>query len=202
MDNRIILQVKDLSFTYPAATKRAIDNLNFEIGKGEFVLLCGSSGSGKTTLAKCLNGIIPHLADGDLEGDVVVNRKNTQDVEMHEISSEIGMVFQNPEDQIFSIRVDDEVAFGVECQGYTRNEIVRRVTYALKKLRIEHISRHLTFALSGGQAEGLHCQQPGHDSCYHHTGRPHHRFGPHQQAGNHGNPSGAKRRGGGHLYRH
>lgn len=153
MDTRSILQVKDLSFTYPAAAKRAIDSLHFEIGKGEFVLLCGSSGSGKTTLAKCLNGIIPHLADGDLEGDVVVNGKNTQDVEMHEISSEIGMVFQNPEDQIFSIRVDDEVAFGVECQGYTRNEIVGRVTYALQKLRIENISRHLTFALSGGQKQ-------------------------------------------------
>lgn len=153
METKNILEVKNLSFTYPLAKKNAINKLNFEIGKGEFVLLCGSSGSGKTTLAKCLNGIIPHLANGDLEGDVIVNGKNTQDVEMHEISSEIGMVFQNPEDQIFSIRVDDEVAFGVECQGYKRDEITRRVGYALKKLRIEDISRHLTFALSGGQKQ-------------------------------------------------
>lgn len=153
METKVILDVKNLSVTYPLAKTKAINNLTFEIGKGEFVLLCGSSGSGKTTLAKCLNGIIPHLTNGELEGNVIINGKNTQDVEMHEISSEIGMVFQNPEDQIFSIRVDDEVAFGVECQGYTRKEIVKRVSYALKKLRIEDISRHLTFALSGGQKQ-------------------------------------------------
>ncbi|MBK5239889.1 ABC transporter ATP-binding protein [Clostridium sp.] len=153
MEVKKVLDIKNLSFTYPLAKKKAINNLNFEINKGEFVLMCGSSGSGKTTLAKCLNGIIPHLANGNIEGDVIVNGKNTQDVKMHEISSEIGMVFQNPEDQIFSIRVDDEVAFGVECQGYKRDEIVKRVKYALKKLRIEDISRHLTFSLSGGQKQ-------------------------------------------------
>lgn len=153
MEMKKVLEVKNLSFSYPITKKKAISNLNFEISKGEFVLLCGSSGSGKTTLAKCLNGIIPHLANGEMTGDVIVNGKNTQEVEMHDVSTEIGMVFQNPEDQIFSIRVDDEVAFGVECQGYERNEIVKRVQYALKKLRIEDISRHLTFALSGGQKQ-------------------------------------------------
>lgn len=153
MSSNKVLEVKNLSFTYPSANSKALNNLNFEINKGEFVLLCGSSGSGKTTLAKSLNGIIPHLSNGELEGDVFVNGTNTQSVEMHKLSKKIGMVFQNPEDQIFSIRVDDEVAFGVECQGYSRDEIVKRVKYALKKLRIEDISRHLTFALSGGQKQ-------------------------------------------------
>ncbi len=153
MSSENILEVKRLSFTYPSAKTKSIDDLNFEIAKGEFVLLCGSSGSGKTTLAKTLNGIIPHLADGRMEGEVIINGLNTQAVEMHEISRQIGMVFQNPEDQIFSIRVDDEVAFGVECQGYARKDIVERVNYALKKLRIEDIKRHITFALSGGQKQ-------------------------------------------------
>ncbi|MHC1719150.1 MAG: ABC transporter ATP-binding protein [Clostridiaceae bacterium] len=153
METKKVLEVQNLSFTYPLAAKSTITNLNFSIKKGEFVLLCGSSGSGKTTLAKCLNGIIPNLANGELEGEVIVNGKNTQDVEMHEISSEIGMVFQNPEDQIFSIRVGDEVAFGVECQGYKKDEIVKRVDYALNKLRIEDIKMNLTMALSGGQKQ-------------------------------------------------
>lgn len=153
MSSEKILQVKDLSFTYPSSDVKAIDNLNFEINKGEFVLMCGSSGSGKTTLAKSLNGIIPHLSSGRLKGEVIINGVNTQTVEMHEISKHIGMVFQNPEDQIFSIRVDDEVAFGIECQGYERKDIVERVNYALKKLRIEDIKRHITFALSGGQKQ-------------------------------------------------
>lgn len=153
MSNDNILQIKDLCFTYPSANEKSLKNLNLDISKGEFVLLCGSSGSGKTTLAKCLNGIVPHLVNGEMEGDVIVNGLNTQIVEIQDLSKHIGMVFQNPEDQIFSIRVDDEVAFGVECQGYARAEIVERVEYALKKLRIENISRYLTSSLSGGQKQ-------------------------------------------------
>lgn len=153
MDKRTVINVRDLSFVYPGADKKAIDNQSFDINMGEFVLLCGSSGSGKTTLAKCLNGIIPHLSVGDMYGEVYVNGKNTAEVQIHELSSEIGMVFQNPEDQIFSIRVSDEVALGVECQGYSHDEIVERVNYSMKKLRITDIARRLTFSLSGGQRQ-------------------------------------------------
>lgn len=153
MSQNKVLSVKDLSFTYPNTEEPVLKDLSFEIDKGEFVLLCGTSGSGKTTLAKCLNGIIPHLGDGKLKGEILVNGINTQQVEIHELSSEIGMVFQNPEDQIFSLRVEDEVAFGVECQGYTQKEIRERTAYALNKLRIEDLKRHLTFALSGGQKQ-------------------------------------------------
>ncbi len=148
-----ILQIKNMSFCYPSVKEKALKEINLEINKGEFILLCGSSGSGKTTLAKTMNGIIPHLSNGRLEGNIIVNGIDTQDVEIHDISSHVGMVFQNPEDQIFSIRVDDEVAFGVECQGYTRDEIVRRVNFALKKLGIESISRYLNASLSGGQKQ-------------------------------------------------
>ena len=153
MNKKPVISVKNLSFVYPGAETKAVDHQSFDINMGEFVLLCGSSGSGKTTLAKCLNGIIPHLSVGDMYGEVIVNGKNTTEVEIHELSSEIGMVFQNPEDQIFSIRVNDEVALGVECQGYSHDEIVRRVDYSLEKLRITDIARRLTFSLSGGQRQ-------------------------------------------------
>ncbi|MEA4811333.1 MAG: energy-coupling factor transporter ATPase [Anaerolineaceae bacterium] len=148
-----VISVRDLSFIYPRATKKALDEVNFELNPGEFVLLCGSSGSGKTTLAKCLNGIIPHLSVGDMYGNVNVDGLNTAEVEIHDLSSHIGMVFQNPEDQIFSIRVSDEVALGVECQGYVHDEIVKRVDYAMEKLRIRDIKNRLTFSLSGGQKQ-------------------------------------------------
>ncbi len=148
-----LIEVKNLSFTYPGTKIPALNSLNLTINKGEFILICGSSGSGKTTLAKCLNGIIPHLANGEMRGDVFIEGKSTYDMEMKDMAKHIGMVFQNPEDQIFSIRVDDEVAFGVECQGYKRDEIVRRTNYALDKLRIADIKRHMTFALSGGQKQ-------------------------------------------------
>lgn len=153
MDQKKVISVKDLSFVYPGSDAKSVDDQSFDINMGEFVLLCGSSGSGKTTLAKCLNGIIPHLAAGDMYGEVCVNGKNTAEVPIHELSSEIGMVFQNPEDQIFSIRVSDEVALGVECQGYKHDEIVKRVDYAMTKLRITDIARRLTFSLSGGQRQ-------------------------------------------------
>ncbi|MGN7295793.1 ABC transporter ATP-binding protein [Ferdinandcohnia sp. SAFN-114] len=153
MSTDSIIHVKDLNFSYPNVDKKTLKNINLQVNKGEFVLISGTSGSGKTTLAKCLNGIIPHLSEGNLEGDIVINGKNTQYVPMHELSSEIGMVFQNPEDQIFSIRVEDEVAFGVECQGYTQAEIKKRVAYGLQKLRLEDIKKHITFSLSGGQKQ-------------------------------------------------
>ena len=149
----VVIRTKDLRFRYPEVDADAIADVNFEIKQGEFVLLCGSSGSGKTTLAKCLNGIIPHLANGEMYGDVWVSGMNTTDVELYELSRKIGMVFQNPEDQIFSIRVVDEVALGVECQGYKHDEIVERVQYSLEKLRIKDISNRLTFSLSGGQKQ-------------------------------------------------
>lgn len=153
MKNREVVEVNNLSFVYPGCEKKAIDNQSFKINMGEFVLLCGSSGSGKTTLAKCLNGIIPHLSVGDMYGDVKINGLNTAEVEIHKLSSHIGMVFQNPEDQIFSIRVSDEVALGVECQGYKHDEIINRVEYSMKKLRITDIAKRLTFSLSGGQKQ-------------------------------------------------
>jgi len=153
MKNREVVEVNNLSFVYPGCESKAIDNQSFKINMGEFVLLCGSSGSGKTTLAKCLNGIIPHLSVGDMYGEVKINGINTAEVEIHELSSQIGMVFQNPEDQIFSIRVSDEVALGVECQGYKHDEIVKRVEYSMKKLRITDIAKRLTFSLSGGQKQ-------------------------------------------------
>ncbi|MRX56863.1 ATP-binding cassette domain-containing protein [Bacillus idriensis] len=148
-----IIEVKSLSYSYPGVETNTLTNIDLEIQKGEFVLITGTSGSGKTTLAKCLNGIIPHLAEGKLEGDVIINGKNTQSVPMHSLASEIGMVFQNPEDQIFSIRVEDEIAFGVECQGYTQEVIKERVHYGLQKLRLEDIKKQITFSLSGGQKQ-------------------------------------------------
>lgn len=153
MEKRNVVEVNDLSFQYPSTEAFALNNLNFNIEMGEFVLLCGSSGSGKTTLAKTLNGIIPHLAQGDMYGEVRINGVNTNDVEIHELSGDVGMVFQNPEEQIFSIRVSDEVALGVECQGYTRPEIVERVNYAMDKLRITDIKDRLIATLSGGQKQ-------------------------------------------------
>lgn len=151
--NKTVIETKNLSFMYPDASEKAIDDQSLKIEMGEFVLLCGSSGSGKTTLAKCLNGIIPHLSVGDMYGEVKVNDLVTSEVAIHELSGNIGMVFQNPEDQIFSIRVSDEVALGVECQGYKHDEIVKRVEYAMRKLRITDIAQRLTFSLSGGQRQ-------------------------------------------------
>jgi energy-coupling factor transport system ATP-binding protein len=152
-NNGIVLQTKNLSYSYPDSELKVIDDVNIKIRQGEFVLLCGSSGSGKTTLAKCLNGIIPHLTNGKMYGDVYINGINTTDVEIYDLSRMIGMVFQNPEDQIFSTRVVDEVALGVECQGHSHTDIVERVNYATEKLRITDILNRLTFSLSGGQKQ-------------------------------------------------
>jgi len=148
-----ILLVKDLYYKPLAAAECILNGVSLELKTGDFVLLLGPSGCGKSMLIRCLNGLIPHLEEGEFQGSVVVKGKNTRENPIHEFSPTIGMVFQNPDDQILSLKVVDEVAWGVENQGLPREEIVRRVEEFLDLLEIRPLKDRLTFAISGGQKQ-------------------------------------------------
>lgn len=124
-------------------------NLNFSVEKGEFVAVLGHNGSGKSTLVKCFNGInIPE------EGDVFVNGYNTRDEEhLLDIRQSVGMVFQNPDNQIVATIVEEDVAFALENMGVEPSEIRRRVDDALKTVGMYEYCEHAPHKLSGGQKQ-------------------------------------------------
>lgn len=148
-----IIEAKNLTYTYPLAEKPAFENINLKIEKGEFVLLTGPSGCGKTTLCRCLNGLIPHFYGGKLEGELTVAGLKTTDHMIHEMARHVGLVFQNPENQLFALTVEKDVAFGLENIGIPRDEIRRRVDWALKITGIYELRDRAPFELSGGQQQ-------------------------------------------------
>ena len=135
----------------PTVSKKALDGVSFDIEKGSFVAVVGMNGSGKSTLAKCLNGLLLPT-----EGKVMVDGMDTAD-ESHiwDIRSRIGMVFQNPDNQIVSSIVEDDVAFGPENLGIDPAEIRRRVDDALKKVGMYEKKDKGAHMLSGGQKQRI-----------------------------------------------
>ncbi len=148
-----IIEIEGLRFTYSGARRPALDGIDLSIERGEFVVLTGPSGCGKTTLCRCLNGLIPHFYHGDFEGRVVVAGLDTREHEIWELAQHVGLVFQNPENQLFCLTVEADVAFGPENLGLPRREIRRRVEWALKATGMWELRHRAPHELSGGQQQ-------------------------------------------------
>jgi energy-coupling factor transporter ATPase len=148
-----IIETRKLAYTYPLAEKPAFVGVNLKVERGEFILLTGPSGCGKTTLCRCFNGLIPHFYGGRLEGELIVAGLKTSEHPIHEIAQHVGLVFQNPANQLFALTVEKDVAFGLENLGLPRDEIRRRVDWALKVTGIYNLRDKAPFELSGGQQQ-------------------------------------------------
>ena len=118
-----LIEIKNLSYTYPQGDKHAIKNINLTINAGEFILLTGPSGCGKTTFCRVLNGLIPKFYQGDMSGQVIVNDLDTSQHSTVELSQHVGLIFQNPDNQIFALTVEKDIAFGLENLGKSQEEI-------------------------------------------------------------------------------
>ena len=148
-----IVDVSGLSFTYSGTEQPAIRDINIRVESGEFILLVGPSGCGKSTLCRCLNGLIPHFHTGEMKGRVLVMGKDTATTPTFILSQDVGFVFQNPENQLFALSVENDVAFALENLGYPRDEIRGRVDFALRTVGIESLRNKSPFELSGGQQQ-------------------------------------------------
>ncbi len=148
-----IIEAKNLTYTYPGGTEPAIKNVSLTIEKGDFVILTGPSGCGKTTLCRCFNGLIPHFYAGRLEGELSVARLNVIERPIYEMARHVGLVFQNPENQLFALSVEKDVAFGLENLGLPRDQIRERVDWALQMTGIEELRERAPHELSGGQQQ-------------------------------------------------
>lgn len=126
-------------------------NLSFEVAPGEITALMGLSGCGKSTLCYCLNGIIPHSWGGVLEGSVLVNGQNTRDLGVASLALEVGLVFQDPDSQLFSPTVEDEIAFAPENMCLPRQRIRERVEEVINLLGINSLREANPYQLSGGE---------------------------------------------------
>ena len=148
-----IIEIKNLSFTYTGSVRPSLENINLEVEKGEFVLVTGPSGCGKTTLCRCLNGLVPNFYTGDLTGEVIVCGLDARRQPTSLMSRHVGFVFQNPDNQLFSLTVERDVAFGPENLGLPREEIRERVEWALKVTGAEDLKDRAPYELSGGQQQ-------------------------------------------------
>jgi len=154
-----IVQVRNLIFEYrrdngvdqEPTLYRALDDISFDIEEGSLVAVVGPNGSGKSTLAKTLNGLLVPT-----EGDVLIDGMNTRSDDLiWKIRSRIGMVFQNPDNQIVSSVVEDDVAFGPENLGVDPKEIRKRVDQALKDVGMYEERKKGPHMLSGGQKQRI-----------------------------------------------
>jgi len=147
------ISARKLTFTYAGAGTPSMENISLSIEKGEFVILTGPSGCGKTTFCRCLNGLIPNFYSGELHGELFVDEENVSGKSTAELSKHIGFVFQNPENQLFSLTVERDVAFGLENLGVPKEEAVTRVSWAMQSTGIEDLRNKAPYELSGGQQQ-------------------------------------------------
>jgi energy-coupling factor transport system ATP-binding protein len=153
MTAQIPIQVNNLSFRYRSREEVAIRDINLTVQAGEMLLIAGASGCGKTTLARCINGLIPRSYKGELSGQILMQGQNIASLPLSRISQMVGTVLQDPERQILGSIVLNEVAFGLENLGLSREEIRSRTLKALEYLGIYSLRDRETFSLSGGEKQ-------------------------------------------------
>jgi energy-coupling factor transport system ATP-binding protein len=153
LDTEVVVDLSNVTYTYEGEAAPVLRNISLRMNRGEFVLILGPSGSGKSTLLHLLNGSVPHILNGTLEGTAVVCGKVVADTKVADFATEVGMVFQDPDAQIINTRVRDEVCFGLENLCRRADEILICQKEALDYVGLSGFGDHSIFELSGGQKQ-------------------------------------------------
>ena len=153
-----IVVIDNLGYAYPppepdGEPEWVLRGVNLEIEEGEFISIMGPTGIGKTTLCLALNGIVPHSTGGINKGNVYIDGLNTKRHPVAELAQRVGVVFQEPETQLFNMTVEAEVAFGLESLGMSPAEILERIEWALSVVGMREFRQRSPFHLSGGQKQ-------------------------------------------------
>ena len=148
-----IVRVQNLSFRYPEASKFAVRDFELSIQAGEIVVLAGPSGCGKSTLLRTVNGLIPHMYTGEYVGSVSVGGTKVNEARMSELAQKVGLLFQNPENQIFMFSVERDIAFRLENLAVPPDEMRTRVDEAMRQLGIMDLAQRAPHELSDGQKQ-------------------------------------------------
>lgn len=149
----LVVDIQDLAFTYSGSSSPALQGINMQVYPGQFLTITGSSGCGKSTLALCMAGFIPHAYAGEIKGVVRIQGRNTRDYPAGGLSGIVGLVQQDPENQLCTLTVSDEVAFGPENLCIPAEEIRERVHFALQTVGALHLKDRKLHTLSGGEKQ-------------------------------------------------
>lgn len=150
-----IIRIDLDSYQYPGTETDALHDIHLEIQQGEYVAVIGLNGAGKTTLGLCVNGVVPTMLGGTLEGSVVVGGLAVADYPVREMSKLVGMVFDNPEFQMSQMSVAEEVALGLENIGTSYAEMTRIIPETLALVGLAGFEERSPLGLSGGQQQRL-----------------------------------------------
>jgi energy-coupling factor transport system ATP-binding protein len=140
-----MIEVKDVHYTYPSGVE-ALKGVSLAIQDGEFVAIMGQNGAGKTTLVKHFNGLLKPT-----KGKVYVDSTDTTKTSVATLAKTVGFVFQNPDSQLFSESVEEEIAFALRNFGFEKDVVEKRVTWALNLLNLTQYRKTSPFMLSGGE---------------------------------------------------
>jgi energy-coupling factor transporter ATP-binding protein EcfA2 len=151
-----IISLKGVSFSYSENLPPTLKNIDLDVCEGEFLGIIGPTGSGKTTLLNIMSGVIPHYFNkGVLQGEVLVNEIPTRDLSLAKITEEIGLVMQDPEAQLFNLLVKDELVWGLENRGYSREAMAKTLVRVSEELLLNEFLERVTFDLSGGEKQKI-----------------------------------------------
>jgi energy-coupling factor transport system ATP-binding protein len=147
------IEIENLHFTYPSRSTPTLRGIDAKVNPAAFILLTGPTGCGKSTMLRTLNGLIPHASGGKLSGSVRVNGASVAKQPIAVTCQQVGLLFQNPEEQLFCIIVEDEIAFGLENLGLPSHEIDRRIDSALTQVGLAGFRNRQITSLSSGQKQ-------------------------------------------------
>ena len=148
-----IIEIEDLTYTYPGAETPILDHVNLQVEKGDFLAIVGNNGCGKSTLCKTLNGLIPHFITGEFSGRVLVDGVNTLDADVGALAKKAGYVYQDFENQIVRPTVLDDASYA--CLNYAMGDYEKRGKEALSLCGLEGREQDYVWSLSGGQTHLL-----------------------------------------------
>ncbi|QLH75259.1 MAG: ABC transporter ATP-binding protein [Methanomassiliicoccales archaeon] len=150
-----MIRMENFSFAYGETGRNVLNNIDLEIREGEFVLIVGPSGCGKSTLCRAMNGLIPHFYGGKVSGRVLVEGQDTRRTPPARLAAKIGMVFQDPENQLVMTNVENEMAFGMENLGVPQEEMKERVARYGEYFDLTRLMKRFIPELSGGEKQKL-----------------------------------------------
>jgi|AGTN01.3.fsa_nt_gi ATPase components of various ABC-type transport systems, contain duplicated ATPase len=148
-----MIEIKDLTFTYSGGAKPSIEHVDLTVNDSEMLLVTGPSGSGKSTLIRCLNGLVPHFYGGKISGKIAVQGMDPMRVDTKKMAMKVGMVFQDPENQVLTGSVEREIAFGMEGMGLDRSLMAKRLEEVIDTVGIDHLRKRSMEGLSGGEIQ-------------------------------------------------
>jgi len=149
------IEIDELRYKYPVSKEFVLKGVNLRVEPGEFLGVLGPTGAGKTTLCMCLNGLIPHYKQGELRGEIKIMEKDTLTQNVAELALHVGVVFQDPESQLITSSVEDEIAFSLLNRGLDRTKVKKIVNETLETLGIAHLKERIPQTCSGGEKQRI-----------------------------------------------